>query len=245
MEPFRLIIMVENASYLAQHDQETFAMIRRAGFGASDSSILLGVNPFPDGTIAKLIAQKKSPCVTEAELAIGRMVNVRKGSDLEPIIMRKFQEAFNVPEEDIQKPTAMFQIEGTVLNVNFDGVMKVSPYFEVPVECKFMSTYGAKYWNLGKQILGNKLPVHRELMELGTEVNSIYLTRRAEECGIPIYYYTQVQQQIMALNAPFGYITVLSDKDWELKTFLVMADEQVHKKLLEVAAEVWNKIRLD
>ena len=236
----KLTALIDNASYLAKHDQETFALIRRAGFGASDSSILLGVNPFPDGTIAKLIAQKKSPSVTEAELAIGRMVNVRKGVDLEPIIMEKFEEKFN---RVVEKPKAMYQIDGTMLNVNFDGVMEIADKHEIPVECKFLSTYGAKYWNMGKQIIGDNLRYHYDLMELGTEVNSIYLTRRAEEAGIPIYYYTQIQQQMLALNAPFGYITALYDKDWELKTFLVMADTQVQDKLREVADEVWKKIQ--
>ena len=98
---------------------------------------------------------------------------------------------------------------------------------------------------MSKQIESGELPYHYNMMELGNEVNSMYLTRRAQEAGIPIYYYTQIQQQMLGLGAPFGYITALYDKDWELKTFLVMADEQVQNKLMEVAEEVWTQIKTD
>ena len=91
-----LKVLIDNASDLAKHDPEYFAMIRRVGFGASDSSILLGVNPFPNGTIEKLIEQKKSKHLTPDELAIGQMVNVRKGVDLEPLILQKFREKYGI-----------------------------------------------------------------------------------------------------------------------------------------------------
>ena len=234
-----LKVLIDNASYLAKHDPETFALIRRVGFGASDSSILLGVNPFPDNTLTNLIMEKQSNVVSARELAIGQMVNVRKGTDLEPIIMSKFEERFN---REVTKPEAMYQIGDTPLTVNYDGVMAVTSSCSVPVECKFLSTYGAKYYNMSKQIMGDELPMVYDLEDLGDMVNGVYLTKRAAEAGIPIYYYTQIQQQMLGLNAPFGYLTALFDKDWELKTFLVMADEQVQKKLLEVAEDTWKMI---
>jgi len=234
-----LHIVTENAAELARQNQEAFAMIRRAGFGASDSSVLLGVNPFPDNTIPKLLEQKRSPVVTAEELKIGQMVNVRKGSDLEPLILQKFQEKFQVPDTNLEKPEAMFRIGDTPLTVNFDGVLQILGT-KVPVECKFVSTYGGKYYNMNKTI---QLPTQLyDLMELGTEVNSIYLTRRAEEAGIPVYYYTQIQQQLLALDADFGYLAALFDKDWELRVFTVMADRQVQNRLLEVAEELWKQV---
>jgi predicted phage-related endonuclease len=231
--------IVENAAELSRTDNEAFAMVRRAGFGASDSSVLLGVNPFPDNTIPKLLEQKRSPVVTADELKIGQMVNVRKGADLEPLILQKFQEKFQVPDTNLEKPEAMFRIGDTPLTVNFDGVLQILGT-KVPVECKFVSTYGGKYYNMSKTI---QLPTQiYDLMELGTEVNSIYLTRRAEEAGIPIYYYTQIQQQLLALDADFGYLAALFDKDWELRVFTIMADKQVQNKLLEVAEELWKQV---
>lgn len=238
-----LIVLVENAAELSRNNQDEFRKIRRMGFGASDSSILLGVNPFPNGTITELLAQKRSPVATQAEIDIGNMVNVRKGSDLEPIIMRKFEQQFNLEEGLVEKPEAMYGIKDTHLTVNFDGVLPIPP-FKVPVECKFVSAYGGKHYNLGKAALPG-LPLTSymyDLMPLGSEVSSIYLMRRAEEAGIPIYYYTQVQQQLLALKAPFGFLAALFDKDWELRVFTIMADPLVHKALLEADEKYWQQI---
>ena len=235
-----LKVIVENASELSKTDPEAFSMIRRVGFGASDSSVILGVNPFPDNTIEDLIKQKQSKVVTANELKIGQLVNVRKGADLEPIIMQKFEEQYDIPADKFDKPKHMYRIGDTPLTVNFDGVLQMSP-FKIPVECKFVSIWGAKYWDQVKAC-GSELPIGGELENLGDEVNSIYLTRRAAESGIPIYYYTQVQQQLLALGAPFGYVAALFDKDWELRVFKVIADELVHKKLMEVAEELWKKV---
>jgi predicted phage-related endonuclease len=234
-----LKVIAENASVLSYTDPQAFALLRRAGFGASDSSILLGVNPFPDGKIEKLLEQKRSTVLTQSEIDIGNLVNVRKGADLEPIILRKFMEQHNVHKDFIEKPTAMYRIGDTPLTVNFDGVMVVPPH-SIPVECKFISTYGAKYYNMGKAT-NDRYKLY-DLSNLGTDVNALYLTRRAEEAGIPIYYYTQIQQQMLALDAPYGYLAALFDKDWELRTFVVMADERVQQKLLEVAEYSWKMI---
>lgn len=237
----KLELLVANASEMSRNDQDAFRMIRRQGFGASDSSILLGVNPFPNGTIEKLLEQKRSMVATEDEMLIGQMVNVRKGSDLEPIIMRKFEQVCGLEEGRVEKPDGMYGIKGTHLTVNFDGVLSLPP-FTVPVECKFVSSFGGKHYNVGKA-QGHTLAVSvYDLMNLGTEVNNIYLMRRAEECGIPIYYYTQVQQQLLALDAPFGFLAALFDKDWELRVFTVMADPLVQQALMASSEHWWDKI---
>ena len=234
---YELIVEVPNASELAKENSDAFAMIRRRGFGASDSSVLLGVNPFPDGTIEKLLNQKRSQFVTPEELAIGQNVNVRKGADLEPLILQKFMDKYKLMNHQISKPTEMFRIKGTALTVNYDAIFELPPY-RVPVECKYVSPYAGKYYQYNKA-LGTTLKMGGDLANLGTVVNGIYLTKRAEEAGIPIYYYTQIQQQMMGLNAPFGFLTVLVDKTWEIETFLIQADPQVHQKLLEVAEQAW------
>jgi len=235
-----LIVVCDNASELAENNQAEFAAVRRVGFGASDSSILLGVNPFPDGTIDKLNEKKRSLVVTPEELAIGQMVNVRKGSDLEPIILGKFRKAYSVAEESLEKPTAMYRIGDTALTVNFDGILQLPP-IQVPVECKFISNYGSKYYDFGKA-LGSTLNMGGDLKFLGDEVNEMYLVERAKEAGIPIYYYTQIQQQLFALDAPFGYLTTLFEKDWILRTFKIIADPNVHARLLELAEYYWEQV---
>jgi hypothetical protein len=239
---YELKVIVEGASKLAASNQELFAMIRREGFGASDSSVLLGVNPFPDGKIDKLIEQKRSPVVTEAEMAIGRLVNVRKGSDLEPIIMRKFEEQFKLTPDRLIKPDDMYRIGDTPLTVNYDGILELPPY-RVAVECKYVSAYGGKYYKQEKAVQqGKPLPLGKDLEDFGVVVDHVYLMKRAEEAGIPIYYYTQIQQQLLGLNAPWGYLAALFDKDWELYVFLVMADPKVQHLLVQTAEREWAKI---
>ena len=61
-----LEIVVPDAAQLAEEDKEAFALIRRQGLGASDSSIILGVNNWT--TIDQLIEQKNTPCITQRNL---------------------------------------------------------------------------------------------------------------------------------------------------------------------------------
>ncbi len=233
-----LKVIIENAAQLAREDSEAFAMLRRQGFGASDSSILLGVNPFPDNTIPNLLREKQSDKLTQREKRIGAMVNVRKGADLEPLILQKFIEKYALDPNLVEKPEAMFRIGDTPLTVNFDGIYR-SEVGQIPIECKYVSPHGGKYYNLNKA-LNKRLLMDGVLSPLGPNVTEVYIERRAEQAGIPVYYYTQIQQQMLALDAPVGFLAALFDKDWELRAFRVLADEQIQKKLLEVAEELWN-----
>ena len=232
-----LDIVTEDASRLAEEDPDAFAMLRRVGFGASDSSIILGVNPFPNGKVKDLIVQKQTDYVTEDEKRIGTLINVQKGRDLEPIIMSKFEKEY---QKETYKPKAMYRIPDTPLTVNFDGVMELGG-INIPVECKFVSYGGSKYFDASKAI--NSLLQADTLKPLGNEVNSIYLNERAKEAGVPIYYYTQVQQQLLALDAPFGFLAGLFDKDWKLRVFQIMADPLVQQELLDRAELYWKEVQ--
>ena len=122
-------------------------MLRRNSIGASDSSIILGVNTFTD--TAKLIEQKCTEGITEEELAIGEKENVRKGADLEPLILQKFEEWSGM---ETYKPDAMYQLKlFPQLTVNFDGVICLDNTY-IPAEAKFVSTYANKYWDRSKAI---------------------------------------------------------------------------------------------
>ena len=61
----QLEVVVDDAALLSETDQHAFAMLRRAGLGASDSSIILGVNLYT--SLDELIAQKRSMVLTEKE----------------------------------------------------------------------------------------------------------------------------------------------------------------------------------
>ena len=55
---------------------EEYAMLRKDGLGASDSSIVLGVNPYK--TIQELIEEKSRDHLTEEEKAVGNESAVKK-----------------------------------------------------------------------------------------------------------------------------------------------------------------------
>lgn len=195
---------------------EEFTLLRRDYLGASDSSVILGVNPFSH--ISDLKQQKLSTKITAEERAIGRKVNVRKGSDLEPLILQKFIDKHDI---EIIKPDAMYSIEGyPYMAVNFDGVGKTPEGRFFPVEAKFVSAYGGKHWDEDLDVEASKLVYMREMSK---DIQS-HIKQISKLYGMPPYYYTQLQYQIFALDAEFGYIAALFDKTWELNTYFVKRD---------------------
>ena len=70
-----------------QYPNEEYALLRKDGLGTSDSSIVLGVNPYT--TRSELIAQKCRDYLTEDEKAVGDKPAVIKGRELEPFIISK------------------------------------------------------------------------------------------------------------------------------------------------------------
>lgn len=61
--------------------------------------------------------------------------------------------------------------------------------------------------------------------------------------GIPPYYYTQIQQQMLGLNAPFGYFATIFDKGWVYGAFKIFKDERVQQAIIEQSAEIWSMIK--
>lgn len=229
-----LRIVCNNAYSLAKYDKEAFIMLRRNSIGASDSSIILGVNPFSD--TAKLIEQKCTQGITEEELAVGEKENVRKGADLEPLILEKFEEWSGMPT---YKPDSMYQlVKFPQLTVNFDGIICLDSTY-IPVEAKFVSTYANKYWDRSKAIDAPHIgfPVRCAGRDIQT-----HILESAQAYGIPPYYYTQVQQQLLALNAPFGYLAAIFDKGWEFKVFKIFADLPTQTSLVDLSQKVWETI---
>ena len=122
-----LTTLVENIPSLTDDE---YALIRRQGLGASDSSILLEVNPYK--TKDQLIIEKRSKHITDEERAVKRKDAVRKGFDLEPLILQKY--ATLMERERPIKPEAMFQITETpYLTINYDGI-DVNEDGVIPVE---------------------------------------------------------------------------------------------------------------
>lgn len=195
---------------------EEYAKSRKKTLGASDSAVYLGLNKYK--TVPQLVEEKTNPELTEDEKAVKDIVSVRKGYDLEPLILKKFSEA---TEYEIVKPPHMYQHkEQQQLTVNFDGVI-IEDGQLVPVEAKYVTNYGDKYYGKDPDIEAQKN------IQIPTRSPNIidHCTKVAEQIGIPNYYYCQVQQQLLFTGADHGYLVALSEKDWNLRIYYVKRDE--------------------
>lgn len=239
-----ILVAVKDASKLTSED---FAKIRRNGFGGSDSSILLNVNPFK--TLRELIIQKASKEISAEEKAIGQLSAVRKGNDLEPLIIKKSSDILNCK---ILKPDDMYRFKDfPYLTMNFDGVAQLpkghayakyaNHHGYVPDEIKVATIKGQSHYNPSLAIYSEtrfyygQEPWQPEPIALNEEQLKLWpIEKKAEYYGIPKYYYTQVQQEMMALDAEAGFISALFEVDW-----------QVHIWFIHKDPVVWNALKVE
>lgn len=197
---------------------EEYALARKDYFGASDSSILCGVNLYKQ--MSALINEKNTKEITKEEIEVSEKPIVRKGFDLEPLILDYAEKELGVT---VYKPKDMYRfinIDG--LSVNYDGVTEIDSKL-IPVEAKLVSKFGEKYYNKSITVLDARD------VDMSVEGDSLeqHITKKALKFGIPAYYYTQVQQEIAGLNAPYGYLTARFDDSWTQKTYLIKRDDYV------------------
>ena len=86
-----LDVAVKDVQSLSHED---YALVRKDYFGASDSSILCGVNLYK--TLDQLIIEKNNKFITDEEKAVGEKPIVKKGYDLERVtrrVKKKFPDA--------------------------------------------------------------------------------------------------------------------------------------------------------
>ena len=224
-----------------QYPNEQYALLRKNGLGTSDSSIVLGVNPYTSKN--DLIAEKCRNYLTEKELEVGTKSAVRKGRELEPLIIHKHSQVMG---RRIIKPTDMYRHKDyPFIKFNFDGVIdklynEDGTYQYIPDEIKVVTIYGMKHYQPKKATFSEftgwqLIPPHYENENVGIE-------QKAAMYGIPPYYYTQLQQQIFGLNAPYGFLTVMFEKDWQIHSWFVWRDQKVINQLIMEDAKTWNII---
>ena len=228
-------IVVENAAELAAHNQHEFCLIRRQGFGASDASTVLGVNKW--NKIEDVLVQKQSSEVTEEELKVGQKPQVRMGNDLEPLILEKFKEWAGT--DKIEKPEAMYRLtKYPWLTINYDGL-----WLDTPVEIKTVSMFASKYWDWDKA-LDSPSSTKPNAPYIGTTDPAMRLEVLSAHYGVPDYYITQVQQQLLGTEANGAYLVALDVKNWEVRVFWIWEDEELQRKIIERSYEYANQIGL-
>ena len=226
-------------------DETEFAKARNNTFGASDSSVLLGVayssKSVKMKTPDELLYEKVNNVWNED---IGKLASVRKGKELEDMIIHKLETILD--NIHILKPSHMY-INQKGLATNFDGVAfeiieqenNLQIYRPIPFEIKLCSFFGRNNYAWCKGIsefsenIELKLPMD---LEVDTALPiATYIQNKADWFGIPKYYYTQLQQQMEFLDAPYGYLGVMDDINWEVYIFAVPRDQHVIDKLNEIS----------
>lgn len=230
-----LSVVHPNMSYLFETDQAAYSLIRRTGLGASDASVYMGVNLYTK--LEDLIEEKRSLVYTDKEKAIAQIENVRRGMDLEPIIINKFANYFGL---DVHKPEAMYRIVAhPQLTINYDGMTAFGEML-IPVEAKYVSPYGAKYYDQARCINNMAQGIR---YSVGGATIQDHIVESAKLYGIPAYYYTQIQQQMLGVDAPYAFLTVLFDKGWAYKTFKIFSDAVTQLAIITESEKLWNKIK--
>ncbi len=236
-------VLVPNVSALSEDE---YALARRQGLGASDASVFLGLQS-KWRTTDDLIIEKSSKDITDAERAVGKKDVVRKGRDLEPLNMAKFTALTGIK---LHKPEHMYAIKDSeYLTVNYDGVAEIKQLL-IPVECKFVSIYGDKYYTRAHACVRESMDTGRSALPAiippVVQYNSnieIHCTAQADLYGIPPYYYAQLQQQMLGLQAPYGYLSALHDKGWELCVYGPIPFDPVVAQTIKVEGfKVWQRI---
>ena len=224
-----------------QYPTQEYALLRKNGLGTSDSSIILGVNPYK--TKSDLIEEKCRNYLTDEELEVGDKSSVRKGRDLEPMIIYKHSQ---IMDRHVIKPIDMYKHKQyPYIKFNFDGVIdklynEDGTYQYIPDEIKVCTIYGQKHYQPKKATFQegkgwDVIPPHYEKENISIE-------SKAAMYGIPPYYYTQLQQQIFGLNAPYGFLTVMFERDWLIRSWLVWRDQKMINQLIVEDTKTWELI---
>lgn len=214
--------------------EEEYALVRKESFGGSDSSVLCGVNLYKD--LATLLVEKNCKYLTKEEMEVGKKAIVIKGRELEPLILSKASAELGV---ELYKPTDMFGfIEEPGLTLNYDGIAEILEEL-IPVEAKLVSKYGEKYYNKDKTILDNK---NVDMTVDGEDLDT-HIKRKSLKFGIPPYYYTQCQQEMMGTGASYCYLAALFDETWTFKLYYIKADNYVQNKIYDLANKYIKEIK--
>lgn len=214
---------------------EDFTLIRRDGFGGSDSSYLCNVNPYD--SLTNIIDQKARTKLTQEELEVGNQIAVIKGNDLEPLIIKKFEQIMGMK---CWKPTDMYRFKDfPYLKMNFDGVTG-TPKQYIPVEIKVVTKRGERHYNeclsyYTSQRGFSAIPKNYSIAE-----NSIQT--KAAQYGIPPYYYTQLQDEMMALNAPYGYLCTLWESSWTVHIYFIWRDPETQHAIIINGSKAWDRV---
>lgn len=239
LEQIQKHCVVEHAA-AADLSPEAFALLRKMGLGASDTSVFLGTMSAFNKTTDSLISDKLTMFYTEQDKEISNKSSVRMGRDLEDLVLQKAEAALERP---VVKAPEMFRMKlYPYLTMNLDGVSEEPDGIFVPVEAKVVTTFGDKYYDWDKAIISYSKEPTFTGSHTKAEDRAAYITQLAEIVGIPAYYYVQVQHELLGMGASYGYLAALRIKDWQLYLFGVVANPVIQSWIITEGNAVWQRI---
>ena len=191
-------------------DDEEWLELRKAGIGGSDAGALMGLSPYESPL---------SVYRTKVENRVKNLddnANVRRGKDLEDLILTKYvQPELRKWGYLVEKPTFIItNSKYPYLRANLDGVarsMTGTDYTSsMVIEIKCISEYGTTNWD------------------------------GPDYCGVPAYYYAQVQHYMAVTGMNVAYIFALFDKTWTVKHYRIPRDDAFISKMLKVLSTFYN-----
>lgn len=231
-----------------------FAESRFNGFGASDMGKLLEVNPFDGCKRSDLINEKVNKIVDEQ---IGKLANVRKGNDLEDLILRKSKKLLQALYEGDEEDLDVIKVWETYgndnnLNINFDGVLIEKTRMILPIEAKTVSSaYSRKQFNWKRAFTRTRdgayddgclaVKPYYNYDEMYKDIKD-YCIQAASYYGIPPYYFVQVQAQLDAMDCDYGYLAALNVDEWEVYLFKIYKHEVVCEEENRLCKIYWALI---
>lgn len=184
-------------------NEKEWLELRTKGIGGSDAAAVMGLNKY--SSPLKVYRQK----IEGEVLDLSDNVNVKKGKMLEPYIRDHFIRPF-LEEQGYNT----FELQETLINTaypwlraNLDGlaVKKENPHHKsnFVIEIKWVSEYGELLWN-GK-----------------------------DYCGIPVYYYAQVQEYMLVTDTNWAVVWAMFDSTADVVRYKIPRDEEFIAKLIK------------
>lgn len=163
---------------------------------------------------------------------VGIFTKPKKNEQIDPTEYRE-----EVPNNDNLKYLYDGEQEIVYPAPDFSWVGKHHHY--APVEIKVATMTGQKNYNSVKAIYSearlyrSQNPWVEAPPPLTTdELRTMSVAEKAHYFGIPAYYYPQVQQEMMALEANGGFLAVMFDVDWQMHIFYIQKDPFVQNQIV-------------
>lgn len=182
-------------STIAFDNEEDWLQLRTKGIGGSDAGAILGLNKYS----SPLAVYKAKVDGIQKDLSDN--ANVRRGKELEDFVLEKYvKPKMHEYGFTVTKPDFMIVNEDyPFLRANVDGIARSvtngSYKTSLLIEIKCVSAFAEDAWD------------------------------GPDYCGIPPYYYAQIQHYLAVTGMRAGYLVALFDRTWSVKWYAVRRDE--------------------